>query len=113
MIYKLLLLAFLLSILSCRISAKAKAKLAAKDFCNCIKNNLFSYDTAAYLYEHCGRELARKYELLDLHLKLMNDKIKRDSLPLKTNSDIDTFYRYFGVYAGSCLSLPVIPERQF
>jgi len=113
MVYKIILFIFLISIASCQNSIKTKAKSAAKDYCNCIKNNIFSYDSAVYLYIHCENMLSKKYKLHDLRLRVISGEIDRDSIPVKMKNDIDTFDYYFLKYSDSCQRIPAPWKGRF
>ena len=80
---KVTLFAVLFLFCNCTQSIKKQAKSAAHDYCNCIKDNIFSYKIAQDLYIHCNTILYNKYRLIRIRLNSMGDSKYFDSLPEK------------------------------
>ena len=102
-----------LSLVSCNQSIQNSAKLAARQFCDCIQENLFVYRTSHELYSHCNTELEKKYRLASIYFKMVSIDGYLDSVSKSTKDSVNTFNYYFLKFSDSCHSLPEKSLHQF
>jgi hypothetical protein len=106
MYVKLLALLLFLPIFACKPSIKKQAKSAAKDFCGCVKDNIFSYRNGQEIFNLCNRKIQTKYWLFKLYIDAIDNDNLRNSYSPRTKDSIQEFMTLFRHYSDSCQSLP-------